>query len=95
MPCSITVGPNAGTINRGQVYALGTGEQQISITVCPDIAAEGSYTAGGTGCTFIESYTGQWAWHERSFNITTVGPGSGGGNNTTAQIPGWAIKVSD
>jgi hypothetical protein len=93
VPCSMLIGPNAGSVTTGTVYALGTGSMQISLNTAGPIGRTGTYGAGWITGNPIDFYTGQWAWHSPSYGWTWENGASS--QSTTASIAGMAIKVAD
>jgi hypothetical protein len=93
VPCTMVIGPNAGSAITGTVYALGTGSMQISLNTAGPIARTGAYGPGWITGNPIDSYTGQWAWHSPSYGWTWENGASS--QSTTASITGMAIKVAD
>jgi hypothetical protein len=93
VPCTMVIGPNAGSVTTGTVYALGTGSMQISPNTAGPIARTGAYGPGWITGNPIDSYTGQWAWHSPSYGWTWENGAST--QSTTASITGMAIKVAD
>lgn len=93
VPCTMMIGPNAGSVTTGTVYALGTGSMQISLNTAGPIARTGTYGAGWITGNPIDSYTGQWAWHSPSYGWSWENGAST--QSTTASITGMAVKVAD
>jgi hypothetical protein len=89
----MVIGPNAGSVTTGTVYALGTGSMQISPNTAGPFARTGTYGGGWITGNPIDSYTGQWAWHSPSYGWTWENGASS--QSTTASITGMAIKVAD
>jgi hypothetical protein len=88
------VGPGAGSITRGTVYALGAGAYQIQLQGPGHQEYVGGYGVGNIYADPAETLTGQWAWSTASYNITSA-PGGSGANSATFVVSGKAIKVSE
>ena len=93
VPCTMVIGPNAGSVTTGTVYALGTGSMQISLNTAGPIPRTGAYGPGWITGNPIDSYTGQWAWHSPSYGWSWENGASS--QTTTASISGMAVKVAD